>query len=478
MKYAVWSKVGGVLAVGMLLLAISCSQLAWAQDNPIAPVQDTDVIKPQPVCASDAPVTLSLRGHAWDWLGPKIRGQGRLQFTRGNQRIEATDVEYDTQTDFGHARDVFFTTCSAQRPDWHITATSMTLQPNHKLHFRNVALYVGRTKLLVLPSMNIRIGGRSATASLFPRLGYSARDGATLAQTLRLTDTTHSLTTLDLKFTTLHSVQAQLGTIYGAGGRLIDFPGRFLTYGSMRSRALNVPQPPAADCDPQSLRPTNAARLQPFGTFTIRQRTFDANNLGLVVFKQPELGTSYLGRQLSLTKQRLDPRIELYPQITASWGRFKEIPGTSDYITRSQVSVLSSLNSVWLGPRTSIQPLGIATYASYGDGQAFSTWGYGLDVAHLATNGAYYSARYLTRTSAGSTPFQFDNIDISKELDLAVQTYYRRNVFGLAANYNATTGSLFDWEVLYGQRSDCLGTYVRWDNRFQRLSFDVVLINM
>lgn len=326
--------------------------------------------------------------------------------------------------------------------------------------------------------MKFRVGGRSSTASVFPRPGYDSRDGVTLAQALRITDTTHSRTTMDLRFTTKHSIEGELNSVYGAGGRLTNFPGRFLTYGSMRSRALNVPQPSTIACDPQLLRPTNAARLQPFGRFTLRQRTYDANNLGLVVFRQPEVGASYLGSQLSLTKRKLDPRIEIYPQIVASWGRYKEIPGQSTFLSRSQVAMMASINTVWLGPRTTIQPLGIATYANYSDGQFFRTWGFGLDVAHLANNGAYYSARYISRTSSGSTPFQFDNIDINQEVDLAVQTYVGKHVFGLAMNYNATNGTLFDWEVMYGQRSDCLGSYIRWDNRFQRLSLDVGLINL
>lgn len=476
MQHRITRDIAGVLMIG-LLLAVFGARVCVAQDNPIVPVEDTDVIKPQPVCTSETPLPLIMQAHVYEMLGPKIRARGSLLFLRGNQHIGATEAEYDVDTQIGRVKDVFFTTCTAKNPDWHITAADATMLPNHRLHLRNVALYAGRTRLLMLPSMKLRVGGRAATASVFPRPGYDARDGVTLAQTLRLTDTTRSRTNLNLKFTTLHSVEGELSSLYGVGGRLMPFPGRFLTYGSMRSRALEVPQPPATFCDPQLLRPRDPARLQPFGTFTLRQRTYDANNLGLVVFRQPELGASYVAHQVSLTHHRLDPRIELYPQIVGSWGRFKEIPGGPDYIARSQVSVLGSFNAVWLGPKTSIQPLGIATYASYGDGQAFRTWGYGVDVAHIANDGSYYSARYIGRTSSGSTPFQFDNIDISKEIDVAAQTYFGKNVAGIALNYNATSGTLFDWEVLYGQRSDCLGTYFRWDNRFQRFSFDIVLIN-
>jgi hypothetical protein len=470
-------KLGWIIAASLLVVVSTLLPL-WAQDNPVAPVTDTDVVKPEVECTVVTPTPVSVSAPFYELLGPKIYAQGGLHIVKGKQRFFASEAEYNVNTEMGIARNVSFTTCDSVRPDYHITASSVTVFPDHRLNAKNVALYLGRTRVLVLPSMKFRIGGRSSTSAIFPRLGYDSRDGVTLAQSLRLTDTTHSRTTMSLRFTTKHSIEGELNSLYGAGGRLTSFPGRYLTYGSMRSRALDVPQAQTIACDPQLLRPTNAARLQPFGTFTLRQRTYDANNLGLVVFRQPEVGASYLGSQLSLTKRRLDPRIELYPQVVASWGRYKEIPGEPSYLSRSQIAMQASVNTVWLGPRTTIQPLGIATSATYSDGQFFRTWGFGLDVAHLASNGAYYSARYISRTSSGSTPFQFDNIDINQEVDLAVQTYIGKQVIGVAMNYNATSGSLFDWEVMYGRRSDCLGTYIRWDNRFQRFSFDVALINL
>jgi len=465
-------------AICAVLLVVSLAQALLAYDNPVAPVQDSNVVKPQPSCEVVAPAPLCVSAPFYEMVGPVIRTGGGVTFLKGNEHLSASAVQYNTESSIGVARDVFFTTCTATNPDWHLTASRVILLPSQKLQARNIALYVGRTRVLVLPSMKFRVSGPSATSAIFPRPGYDRRDGVTLAQTLRVTDTTHSRTTLDLKFTTLHSIESILSSTYGVGGRLTVFPGRYLTYGSMRSRALNAPQPQIGNCDPQLLRPVGAARLQPFGTITLRQRAYDARNLGLVVFRQPELGLSYIGDQLSLTKKKLDPRIELYPQITASWGRFKEIPGQSEYEARGQIAVQGSFIPFWMGPRTTIQPVGIATYATYGDGQAFRTLGFGIDMAHLDSDGSFYSARYISRTSNGSTPFLFDNIDIAKEADLAIQKFVGKAVFGIALCYDADFGSLFDWEVMVGRRSDCLGTYLRWDNRFQRFGFDIALINL
>lgn len=471
-------RIFATIAACVAALSAGAMSTLYAYDNPVAPVQDTNVVKPQPVCDVIAQPAITASSPCYEMIGPVLRTGGGIVLQKGNQRFRASVVEYDTETQTGVAHNVFFTTCTAQRPDWHITASRVIFLPNSRLHVRNAALYVGRTRVLMLPSMKLRVGGRSPTSAVFPRPGYDHRDGVTLAQSLRVTDTTHSRTTLDFKFTTLHSIEAVLSTIYGVGGRLTTLPGRYLTYGSMRSRALNVPQPIVGNCDPQLLRPTGAAHLQPFGTITLRQRTYDARNLGLVVFRQPELGIAYVGSQLSTTRGKLDPRIELYPQITASWGRFKEIPGSSDYESRTQLAVNGSFNPVWLGTNTTVQPIGIATYATYGDGQVFKTVGFGLDAAHLGRDGSYYSARYISRTSSGSTPFLFDNIDIAKEADVAIQRYFGKGVAGLALCYDADRGNLFNWEVMVGHRSDCLGTYLRWDNRFKRFGFDVALINL
>jgi len=468
------------LAIGIALVAllVSAQPLQAQQDNPIVPTRETDTIKPQPVFTQPGPVPVVLSAPVYEMLGPVVRARGGLLLLKGPLRIAASEGEYNLDTEQGKLRNVSFTTCTASNPDYHLTAGEATLLPNHKIKVTNVALYLGRTRVLMLPWMKLRIGGRSGTANIFPRAGYDSRDGVTLSQTFRLTDTDQSRTNLDLTMTTLHALEGAMHTRYGVGGKLIDRPGRYLTYGSMRARALDFPQPPIGDGDPQLLRPTDAARLQPFGTFTIRQRTYDAKSLGLVVYRQPELGASYVGGQLSLSNGRLDPRIELYPQITTSVGRYKEVPGHEQYLGRYEVAAQGSVNAVWLGPSTSIQPLGMITYSSYGDGQAFKTYGAGIDIAHISKNGSFFAGRYLARSSSGSTPFQFDNIDIAKEIDLACQVYLGKKVAGVGLTFDADNGTLFDWAIIVGQRSDCLATYFRWDNRYRRFSVDITLINM
>lgn len=469
-------RVAGIILTASLILL--CGSGLWAEENPVAPSLDDEVAKPQAVCTPAATAPVSISASSFEFQGSTIYARGGMRILRGGQQFLADEAQYDLDTETGDLRNVYLTTCTCKRPDYHITAGSLMIRPNDKLVARNVSVYLGRTKLLTLPRMMLRLRGQSSTSSIFPRVGNDSKDGITLRHALRVIDTNQARSTLDLKLTQKHSIQASLNARYGIGGRLVDFPGRYITYGTRRARELSVPQPLADDYDPQLLRPTNAARVQPFGLFTMRQRAYDANDPGLVVYRQPELGVSYLGSQLSFTKEKLDPRLELYPQITATWGMYKETPGQETSLSRTQIVMQGAVNAFWLGPRTTIQPLGIVSYADYPDGRSFRTSGWGIDAAHLARNDAYFSARYINRNSSGKTPFQFDNIDIKRELDVTAQTYLHRHVFGVALNYDVSDMSLFDWEVLYGQRTDCLGMYIRWNNRFRHLSFDIGLINL
>ncbi len=459
-----------VLATGRPLLA--------QEENPLAPTIQTDTIKPQPVCPEPENLPVCFSARTYEMLGPVLRAGGGVLFLKGRMKMTASEVEYNIDTEQGRLRDVSFTTCTNTAPDYRITAREATLLPDHKLRVTDVALYVGRARVLRFPWMKLRIGGRNATANIFPRVGYDDRDGFTLSQTFRVADTNRTRANLDLTATASNSIQGALYARYAVGGTLEDRPGRYLTYGSMRARALDFPQPPARECDPQLLRPTNAARLQPFGVFTIRQRTYDARSTSLVLYRQPEVGVTYVGEQLSLTSRKLDPRIELYPQVTVSAGRYKEIPGHEEYLSRYQIAAKAGLNVVWLGPTTTVQPIGTITHARYGDGQVFRTWGAGIDASHIFPNSSFVSARYISRTSSGTSPFIFDAIDLRKEIDVQTMMYFGKYVGGLALTFDADRGTLFDWAIVAGRRSDCLASYARWDNRYRRFSVDLALINL
>src|SRR5262249_51014996 len=72
-----------------------------------------------------------------------------------------------------------FTTCNRSRPDYEITAGSLTVVPQRYVSARNITLYLGGVKLIPIPSYRRNLRVRSQVAGLV-KPGYSRRDGITL----------------------------------------------------------------------------------------------------------------------------------------------------------------------------------------------------------------------------------------------------------------------------------------------------------
>ena len=309
-------------------------------------------------------------------------------------------------------KNVSFTTCPRLRPDYHLTASEVTLLPNNRLRARGASLFLGSFRVLALPMIKMRVGGRNASAAVFPRPGFDKRDCVTLSQNFRLIDEDNLRTNADLRLTSLHGIQGQVETYYALNGNLDELPGRYLSYNSLRSRATSLPRELAEGCTPQNLRYNGAATLRGFGRVTLRQRTYDIRNEGLVVYRQPEMGLTYLARQISLTHTQLDPRLEIYPEITASWGRFKETPGLGEFTDRRSVNMSAAVNLLPLGPSTTVQPIISHVFSAYGTGDTYHATAYAIDASHIWPNGGYMSMRYIKRNQFGVTPFIFDSVDI------------------------------------------------------------------
>lgn len=456
----------------MLLSAYAAS---FAQDT----VGEPDVVRPQPVCISDQPEKISVEAREWGLLGSKIWADGNVLFQRGSTRLRASTAEYDYNTRTGTMRDVIFTTCTAKRPDYHLRASEVTLLPNRKLRARNASLYLGNLRVLTLPSIKLRTGGASASTNVFPTPGFNKDEGFTLSQVLRIIDNDQFHTTADIRLTTKDGVQGQLNGEYGIDGNLDHFPGRFLTYDSLRSNVLDLPkQPVGGSCPPEMLEPTDAARLRGFGSFTLKQRTYDIENDNLVVYRQPELGLRYIGRQLNFTKTKLDPRLDIYPEVIASWGHYKEVPSSVGFIDRDQLVATASLNIIPLGPSTTLQPVISHAWSAYSNSDSYQQSAFAVDASHLFVNSSFASIRYIARSQSGVTPFQFDDVDIYHEFQGAFQANFSKHTIGLVLSYDIDNDDFYDWEAVYGWRSDCLASWIRWSNRIQRLSFHVTLINL
>lgn len=468
-----------IITLCILLLAVASLLSPALSQQDILEERDMPQVRPQISCPPlDQPLPAVIEAPSFQGAGSLVRATGGIKFSRGRIRIIADDATYDANTTIGTMNHVTFTTCDNLRPDYRIVAKEVTLLPG-RFRARHVALYLGGIRVITLPNLRFKMGGNGGSAKIFPTPGFDNQDGVTLSQTLRFADASRFRAAADLRLTTNSGIQGEVQGVYGIDGGLMDLPGRTFSYESLRGNALKMPQEIAvAPCSSEVLRQLDAARLYGIGVFSLKQRVYDVMDQGLIVYRQPEFAMKYVAEGLNFTKTKLDPRLEIYPEVTASWGRFKEVPGPNGFIQRENVSALLALNVLPLGRNTAVQPVFFHNWANYQNGDFYQSNSWAIDASHITKNGGIVSARYIKRNDSGVTPFQFDNVDILKEYQAGFQMRINKYVVGLVTSYNADNNQFYEWEALYGYTTDCLASWVLYNSRIQRVSFHVALINL
>lgn len=408
-----------------------------------------------------------------------VHAVGDVIFSNCNRRFSAEEIFYDIAADRGWMTDVYFTTCRKPDPDYHFTAEKITLLSNNRIHLRRPAFYLGKFKAISLPSIKINVGRKRVASDQFPRPGYDSNEGLTLSQRLRLSDTERLWTDADLRLTSKKGLEGNIEDRWGLDGELIELPGRYATYDSLRSSALRVPRYfPEPECVSQEVPLDRAARLIQFGRLAMRERVFDIRNTGLAVYREPEIGAAYAAPAIDLADSELDPQLELYPTAALSWGRYKEDPGTVGLTTRGRLDCALPVNLFRLGCRTAVQPLFMYSAATYGSGTNYQMFGYGVDATHLFTNGSIATVRYIKRSESGTSPFIFDTVDIFHEVQVGFQARLSNILLGYVTGYNADIGEFYNWEILLGYHTDCVMAWASYDQRWKRFMVNAALINL
>jgi hypothetical protein len=454
------------LAIGVFLPTSRCviAQEEVASDHVSCERENRDVIIQAPVIEQS---------------GTIIRATGGLRFLQANKRIEASEGFYDTQTATGELRDAGFTTCEAANPDYRFLARELRFLPNSRVRVRNASFYLGRTKVLTLPVFLFRTGRGVVTRNVFPKPSFDKDDGFGLAQDFKLADSDRFHASADLQVTTKRGLMGSIWTEYGLDGTLGGLPGRFMSYDSLRSSALTMPQIPAGRMPClEDVRPTGVARLRQFGRFSLKQRTYDIRNTGLVVYRQPELGLTYVLPHINLTGTELDPRLQLYPQVAVSWGLFRESPGNAVLQSRLRLDIAAGLHAFPMGRYAAVQPMVLYGVSAYGNDDTYRMWGYAVEASRLWPNGATVTARYIKRHESGESPFLFDTVDMFREYQGAFQVPIGRYILGFVAGFNRDVERVYDWEVLCGYRTDCLAGWITFHSLTQRFHVEVAIINL
>ncbi len=400
--------------------------------------------------------------------------QGGVRFTSGEKRARAQKIAYNTATSTGQMLNARFTTCNEENPHYYLSARSIVLGAGNWVSTRGASLTLFGVKVITLPMLSFRVGNRQGGSTL-PTPGYDSRDGITLGHSFVLMDSPRSTAVAGIKLTAKHGYQLEMTAQHGLDGLLSRPPGRLLRYDSLQNEVRDVS---AKDGPLSCLADLHSSRLTAFGSLSLRSRATDLHNTSLVYYKRPEVGLYYVPRHVNLCGAGMDPRLQLLPEIVASWGRYAEIPNPFGTVGRTGASVSLPVRAFKMSPDSAVQPILTYSWAEYSTGSTYRVFGWGLDYSKIFRDGSFATLRYTQKNDSGFTPFEFDDLDYSKVLEIGAQLRRGRHTYGFVGSMDASRGTLEDWEAIYGYRLDCLAGVVSWNGRYKQFRFGVDLLGL
>lgn len=403
-----------------------------------------------------------------------IKASGGVSFVSGQKRATAQELTYDAATGTGKMLNARFTTCVEPDPHFYLSARSITLGAGNKVSTRGVSLTIFGLKVITLPSLSFRVGNRTRRSSL-PLPGWDRRDGLTLGHTFSLMNTSRTFASAKVMLTQKHGYQFDTTAEYGIDGDIGVLPGRLPRYDRLQMDVRDVSSqdgPLTQQADPK------ASTLTAFGALSLRSRAFDLLDTNLIYFKRPEIGVDWTPKTMPLPGAKIDPQLRLLPEVVASWGRYAELPSPYGTVGRVGASLSLPVYSFRTSANSALQPILTYSWAHYSIGSTYRTYGWGVDYTTKLSQGSFLTLRYNQKQQSGFTPFEFDDLDIPKALDIGAQIRAGKHIYGFVGSMDATRGTLEDWEAIYGYRLDCLAGTVSWNGKFKQFKFGIELIGL
>lgn len=377
-----------------------------------------------------------------------VSAQGEVVLQQGNRRLSGSDLTFDLDRGTGYLHDihaeidrVFYTgtsvqvspvewvingstitTCDRARPHYKITARQVVIKPGESASFRRAAIWLGRRRLFTWPRYRMSLRkGEAERPILLPQLGVGPRDGLYLSLTPRLSPPTSRLQSrLEARLTTNRGVRGRVTTSYP------------LPWG-----------------DVYALASQREDRQEIGDTFGPEEDIL----ADLSVDRIPDVGIRVL-------PQSIDSGLTVTGQVSAA--RVKEFPTNVDS-KRLAVGAVLRLRRYRISPVLAISETVGARHARYD---------HGLDqtMVSLATTLHYRRSPrfgldlgYLRRTATGDTPFEFDRIQIARELrggvDWVISPVWQVTLDG---RFDLGRERFRDADITVSKTAHCLVYSVKW----------------
>lgn len=339
-----------------------------------------------------------------------------------------------------------FTTCSLDHPHYYLSAREMEIVPGKKLIARGVSIYLYGARLLTVPKYSVGLEKNEKTSQFsFPQIGVSGRYGAFAGYGFDLSGGS-SIGSLDARISTKHLLTG--GVDYD---RIADKPifaratYREPYYGGRKPNTLLTRIPELG---------IRFGSKRAIGTYSASQESLNLTR-GLVDAREPVSGVT---------------GVNVIGEIGA--GRFIEYPDSISS-ERLDTRLVAWMDPAPIGRGTVFSPRVSARFSHYGTGDDYSSFGFSLAVSRKFGSESYGSFTYVTHSIHGSTPFNFDVVEIPHELAGRVGFPVGTFFLEVGGRYDLSKGLLFDSDISIAKKLHCLEPKLTWRNRFRQFSLDI-----
>lgn len=396
-----------------------------------------------------------------------------------------------------------FSTCPpGLRQDYHIQARTLVYEETSaRVTAIDAGLYLGRTRIAHLHYITFQLArpghARTLTQTIRQQFGYNRFDGAYLGlgASPRLFDQSISVgvilptrSPVEASATTLIPIKlfrkkhkpappaprpgpVALFRQFAQGKQPILPPGDPLMF-------HNFGAPSPFDNMLANEGNSPAFYLQP--NLDIRQRIFGKSVANLTLSRLPELnllGYIPLAGQQNLPQtgnpedvRRALRKVALQISLDPSVGYYHEYP---DGVHQSREAFAMSLGArpLLIGTNTLFIPrLGVQSN-TYSGNSTYHYWQGDLAVERFFTDRDAFGVDYIRSSVGGTSPFIFDSLVTSQELDVRGQVGNRHHIVNVLLRYDLNRGDLFEWDVTYGHVMHCLVPTITYDSQSRNLGF-------
>jgi hypothetical protein len=333
-----------------------------------------------------------------------------------------------------------------------VTARSIAVTPGERLLAKGVSPWLLGVRLLTIPRLVFSLREGAGGETLFPRIGYNARDGFYVGRRMRLVDTTG--------FTVLFDGRLALrrGFLGGVEGWENGKRRRWIGAVAIKEQAPN-----------QRVRFLEVDRLP---------------EVGLLWAPTPETRSRFLPIQV----QDEDPLPRDEPwlrmaQITLGYFRQRKEEFRGDIAVeerglRLDGRALFSGPSIPVGGIRVLAPRVLARAAVYSGGDYLLLLGLGAEISGRIGRDVTLRLERFTHWQGGESRFLFDAVEIRDEWRPHVAIRSGLSTFTWTARYDARDGFLFDQEFGVARVLHCLEPRLTYRVRRRQVGLEIRIVGL